>query len=347
MRWKRFVSLAAIPLMLLLVVSCSGGSGGTGGFSLSVSPASLLVTQGDSGTATVTINRTGGFSDKVKLSVEGLPDGVDATFDKNPVTTSTNLTLTAAASAPLGKAKLVLHGVSGTLEHKATLELTVTQRSGGETNGGIAGYLTVDGGPAIKLDNGQVVLLDRLDGGKKLRKQFPSPDEGTPQSLAPQTLPPRVDLRANQTPIKNQGGRRTCDAFATVAAIEAAYKRERGLTLDLSEQYLNHIQKMTFLPPENLATSERETQLGAWGGSGVGYELGWLVRLRFGIPEESVMEGIVAGDPTLTYLPWHDYESTNQDGDVPQIDWTDSSNQAQVDFWNLNDEPTTYHILTR
>ena len=36
----------------------------------------------------------------------------------------------------------------------------------------------------------------------------------------------RVDLRPNQTSIKDQGGERnTCTAFATIAALEAAYHR--------------------------------------------------------------------------------------------------------------------------
>src|SRR5262249_53828249 len=38
-----------------------------------------------------------------------------------------------------------------------------------------------------------------------------------------------------------QGGRGTCWAFAGVAALEAAYKRKYGVTLDLSEQYTFHM----------------------------------------------------------------------------------------------------------
>ena len=40
------------------------------------------------------------------------------------------------------------------------------------------------------------------------------------------------------TPIKNQGSCGSCWAFGTLGAMEAAYKKKYGTTLDLSEQYL-------------------------------------------------------------------------------------------------------------
>ncbi|MGC5172482.1 C1 family peptidase [Microbacterium sp. DT81.1] len=52
-----------------------------------------------------------------------------------------------------------------------------------------------------------------------------------------------VSLASDQTPIRSQQDRGSCWAFAGIAALEAAYKRLHGLTLDLSEQYLFHICK--------------------------------------------------------------------------------------------------------
>lgn len=57
------------------------------------------------------------------------------------------------------------------------------------------------------------------------------------KDLIPGLIPQAVDHRSKQTPIKNQGERGTCVAFASLAAMEA-------LTLipnDLSEQYAYHL----------------------------------------------------------------------------------------------------------
>ncbi len=200
----------------------------------------------------------------------------------------------------------------------------------------IKGYPTVDGSPAVELSDGKVYLLQDLADWQIMIDQFPASEvQPAALSLRPAALPSAVDLLSNQTAIRDQGGRNTCVAFATTAAIEAAYKRLRGETLDLSEQYANHIQKATALPRTLNALPARETQLGAWGGSGVGYQLGWLYRLRFGLPP----------DADLPYISTGDYERTNQPGDDPRLQWDDPSfSQQLIDTWNLENEATTYHI---
>jgi len=71
-----------------------------GGFTLSASPGSLTVTQGSSGTTTITVADEGGFTGSVNLAVSGLPSGVTASFGANPAAESAVLTLT-ASSPPL------------------------------------------------------------------------------------------------------------------------------------------------------------------------------------------------------------------------------------------------------
>jgi hypothetical protein len=96
--------------------------------------------------------------------------------------------------------------------------------------------------------------------------------------LAVTVLPSLADARSNyvsleayQTPIRNQGHRRTCISFSAIAALEAAYNRAGYGQLDLSEQFLNYSGKMMWLRnkwTEIVAKGEdgAEDQVGEWGG---------------------------------------------------------------------------------
>src|SRR6202020_1050952 len=95
-------------------------------FALSASPASLTVTQGTSGTSTISVTDIGGFTGSVTLSASGLPSGVTATFGTNPATSTSVLTLTASTTATTGAATVTVTGVSGTLSHSTTIALTVS-----------------------------------------------------------------------------------------------------------------------------------------------------------------------------------------------------------------------------
>ncbi len=101
------------------------GSGGTPDFSLSANPSSVAITQGNSGTSTITVNDFNGFSGSVNLSASGLPSGVTAGFSPNPTSTTSTLTLTASGSAATGTFTVTITGVSGTLTHTTTVQLTV------------------------------------------------------------------------------------------------------------------------------------------------------------------------------------------------------------------------------
>src|SRR5215468_8970458 len=99
--------------------------GGTPDFSLSASPASLTITQGNSGTSTMTVTPSGGFTGSVTLSASGLPSGVTASFGTNPTASTSVLTLTASSTATTGTATVTVTGTSGTLTHTTTITLTV------------------------------------------------------------------------------------------------------------------------------------------------------------------------------------------------------------------------------
>jgi hypothetical protein len=82
--------------------------------------------------------------------------------------------------------------------------------------------------------------------------------------------PDSWSLAQYQTGFRDQGSRGTCWAFAGCAALEAAYKRQFGLDLDLSEQYAFHIGKSTELYPDYMTNNlpyENNTSLTGFQGS--------------------------------------------------------------------------------
>src|ERR1041385_351037 len=91
--------------------------GGVPDFTISVSPASLNVTRGNTGRYTVTIGAVNGFTGTVSLSVTGLPSRVTASFSPTSVTGSGNSTLSVqvARNASRGARTLTITGTSGSL----------------------------------------------------------------------------------------------------------------------------------------------------------------------------------------------------------------------------------------
>ena len=90
----------------------------------------MTVTQGSTGTSTITVSPQNGFTGGVTLSASGLPIGVTAAFSPNPTTTTSTLTLTANPTATTGTVTVTLTGTSGTLPPKTTtLSLTVNAQA--------------------------------------------------------------------------------------------------------------------------------------------------------------------------------------------------------------------------
>jgi cellulose 1,4-beta-cellobiosidase len=126
-------STATIGAATITVTGVSGTLTHTTTISLSVTAVqvpnfalagtSAAVTRGATGTSTITVTPSGGFTGAVALSASGLPAGVTAAF--SPASTTSTLTFTASSTATLGAATITITGVSGTLTHTATISLTV------------------------------------------------------------------------------------------------------------------------------------------------------------------------------------------------------------------------------
>jgi hypothetical protein len=128
-----------------------------------------------------------------------------------------------------------------------------------------------------------------------------------------------VDLRDQQTPIRNQGGRGTCQVHAVCAAMEAALKRAGYGNVDLSEDTFTYFGKLFWLAGiEGKPADTTENQIGGSGG-GNGVECLRYLAGDLAIPEE------FAGHPD-----GYDYAFSP--------DWNDDywASQFNMDSWNLS-----------
>lgn len=117
-----------------LAVTVTEVSPGT--YTLSVDPASLTIQQGNQGSATVGVNRSG-YTGDVAFTISGLPSGLTAAFDPTSTTgNSSTLTLTVGGSVAASDYTLTIKGTATGLEDQTTsLAVTVEEAaSGGSGN---------------------------------------------------------------------------------------------------------------------------------------------------------------------------------------------------------------------
>ena len=99
-------------------------------FTLSASPASLSIQQGNQGTSTITSTISGGFNSAITLSASGMPSGTTVSFNPNPIAApgsgNSTMTITVGASTPIGTYPITVTGNGGGIQQNATVTLTVT-----------------------------------------------------------------------------------------------------------------------------------------------------------------------------------------------------------------------------
>jgi len=100
-------------------------------FTISASPASQTVVQGNSTTYTATIAALNGFTGTVTFSASGLPAGANATFSPTSVagSGSSTMAVTTSSTTPTGTFTITITGTSGTLAHSTTVSLVVTSNA--------------------------------------------------------------------------------------------------------------------------------------------------------------------------------------------------------------------------
>src|SRR5271157_204697 len=100
-------------------------------FTISASPPSLSIAQGNQGTSTVTTTISGGFNSAISLSASGMPTGVSISFNPQsipaPGAGSSTMTITVASNTALGSYPITVTGNGGGVQQNTTVTLTVTQ----------------------------------------------------------------------------------------------------------------------------------------------------------------------------------------------------------------------------
>jgi len=103
---------------------------GTPDYTLSASPTSLSVTQGSSGSTSISTAVSGGFNSAISLSVSGLPSGVTASFNPSsiaaPGSGSSTLTFSASGTATTGTVNAIVTASGAGVTHTTTVALTIS-----------------------------------------------------------------------------------------------------------------------------------------------------------------------------------------------------------------------------
>jgi Papain family cysteine protease len=179
------------------------------------------------------------------------------------------------------------------------------------------GVVMRNGQAYAKLANSREFALITLTGEEKAQLETLAKQQPTTMFTPMNVLPPSVDLAASQTAIRDQGWRNTCMIFANTAALEAAYKRQYGLDLDLSEEYFNHTYQMRRLAG-GVVLPDNEVPAGGIDG-GMGYD-SMNLQVVYGM-----------GGPLESTVPYHASPVSS-----PLLNWAVPHPQKDIDDFNLS-----------
>ncbi|MGH2509669.1 MAG: hypothetical protein ACRDHZ_20005, partial [Ktedonobacteraceae bacterium] len=136
-------------------------SGGGNNFSLSPSPSSLSIVQGNSSTSTISTAVTSGSAATVRLTVSVSPTGPTAALAPTSVTAggSSTLTVSVGSTVATGSYTVTVKGTEGSVTQSTSVAVTVTTKGGGGS-----GNLVVNPG----FENGDSPWVETSAGGFEL-----------------------------------------------------------------------------------------------------------------------------------------------------------------------------------
>ena len=112
------------------LINALAGTTSSPNFTISASPTSVSVVQGNNGTSTITTAASGGFDSAIALSATGQPTGVTVTFNPTsiaaPGSGTSTMTMAVASTTATGTYTITVTGVGGGITQTTTVSLTVT-----------------------------------------------------------------------------------------------------------------------------------------------------------------------------------------------------------------------------
>jgi len=121
-------AISCIGLVAIMLFTATGAAASPN-FTVSASPSSLTIQQGNRGTSTITTTISGGFNNLISLTSTGAPAGSKVTFNPNTISApgagSATMTITLAGNTPLGTYPITVMAAGGGLFHTTVVSVTV------------------------------------------------------------------------------------------------------------------------------------------------------------------------------------------------------------------------------
>ena len=254
---KKIWLLIAAPLYLAAALA---GNDTSPDFSINVTPPQRSINAGESTEYNVVVHSINEFQDLVTLSMEGLPDGAQASFDDNPVTPTkeTKLRITTLSDTPTGTYTLTIKGEGGGKVHTTTVILEIKG----------APDFTINASPPLRsIYKGEAtfytVVVHSIEGfNESVNLSVEGLPSGASASFDPNPVIPTAESKLNiqttsDTPsgnyeltIKGSGGEKTHSTTVTLE-IKPFISGFLEKTFSLSQAYPGQQIEMTLLLKNN------------------------------------------------------------------------------------------------
>jgi len=208
-------------------------------FSITASPSSLTIQQGNQGTSTITTTISGGFNSAISLSASGMPSGVGVTFSPQtipaPGAGNSTTTITVSSSAPVGTYPITVTGSGGGIQQNTTVTLTVTAQQANFSLSASPSSLTIQQG-----NQGTSTITSTVSGGfnSAVSLSASGMPSGVGVSFNPQTIPAPGSGNSTMT-ITVSSSTPTGTYPITVTGNGGGLQRNTTVTLTVSAQGAN------------------------------------------------------------------------------------------------------------